>query len=156
MTICLRAVAVMMLAACAPAGLAAQMPAADVEAITAFQRSADAYAFTHRQTDRRGTTPDRRVEGEFFTPRIAAVFRARIRGGLLHHACDALPGTSFVVPPVNAGIENTEPVSSCLGALLPKLPEELEYRVAGVALVLADAHRHVVVDVLHAAFSRDE
>jgi hypothetical protein len=37
-------------------------------------------------------------------------------------------------------------------AALPKLPPELDYRSAGVALVLVDAHAGLVVDVLHGAF----
>jgi hypothetical protein len=43
-------------------------------------------------------------------------------------------------------------VPPCIASVLPPLPNELEYRAAGVALLLADAHVHVVVDVLHAAF----
>ena len=41
---------------------------------------------------------------------------------------------------------------ACLAAVLPRLPEELEYRVVGVTLVLVDVHANLVVDVLHGAF----
>ena len=122
----------------------------DDQTLLQFQRAADSYAFAHRQDDRRGRPPSSFAEGRFFTPRVAATLRARILIG----GCE-LPGTGdrdFVVPRVNAATDGTHAVSPCLVAVLPKLPPELEYRSAGVALVLADAHLHIVVDVLHAAF----
>ena len=122
----------------------------DDRALLQFQRAADSYAFAHRQDDRRGRAPSSFAEGEFFTPQVAATLRARIRIA----GCD-LPGTGdgdFRVPRVNATTTGTIALSPCLVAVLPKLPPELEYRSAGVALVLADAHLHIVVDVLHAAF----
>lgn len=123
---------------------------AESQAIVMFQRAADSYAFAHRQNDRRGRVPSSLAEGTFFTPQVAATLRAWIRIG----GCE-LPAPvdgDFVVPRVNATTDGTRALSSCLGAVLPRLPPELEYRSAGVALVLADAHLHVVVDVLHAAF----
>jgi hypothetical protein len=38
------------------------------------------------------------------------------------------------------------------GVPLPRLPDELEHRARGVALVLVDTHANLIVDVLHAAF----
>ena len=122
----------------------------DDQTLLQFQRAADSYAFAHRQDDRRGRAPSSFAEGAFFTPQVAATLRARILIG----GCE-LPGTGdrdFVVPRVNAATDRTRAVSPCLVAVLPKLPPELEYRSAGVVLVLADAHLHIVVDVLHAAF----
>jgi hypothetical protein len=123
---------------------------ADASPLLQFQRAADTYAFAHRQDDRRGTTPARLVEGQFFTPSVAASFRARIRSVT---GCSLPRGEGgAVVPSVNAPVTGASPLPSCLASALPRLPEELEYRSAGVALILADAHRGIVVDVLHAAF----
>ena len=131
----------------------AQDPFGDAQAMIEFQRAADSYAFGHRQTERRGTTPATAVEGAFFTPQVAAAFRVRIRTAARAPGCDvSAAGVSSVVPRVNATIEGTPAAPACLTAILPKLPTELEYRMAGVALVLADAHLHLVIDVLHAAF----
>jgi len=120
--------------------------------ILQFQRAADSYAFQHRQTERRGAAPAPApmVEGAFFTPPVAAALRDRLRAA----GCAAAGGQEFVVPRVNSSTEGTSPLPSCMSAALPKLPPELEYRVAGVALLLADAHLHLVVDVLHAALPR--
>ena len=123
----------------------------DHAAIVQFQRAADAYAFQHRQVERRGASPAPLAEGGFFTPQAAAAFRDRLRVAVCERP-QAVDG-NFVVPRVNRAIDGTSPLSPCLVAALPKLPPELEYRVAGVALILADAHLHVVVDVLHAAWS---
>jgi hypothetical protein len=43
-----------------------------------------------------------------------------------------------------------------VSSVLPRLPEELEYRVASVALILLDTHANMVVDVLHGAFPLSE
>ena len=122
----------------------------DAAVIVQFQRAADSYAFQHRQTERRGSSPAPLVEGAFFTPLVAAEFRNRIRlsGCEIPQSSDA----DSVVPRPNGSIEGTTQLGPCLSAVLPALPAELEYRASGVALLLADAHLHIVVDVLHAAF----
>jgi hypothetical protein len=48
---------------------------------------------------------------------------------------------SFNAPP----LDKTPPA-------LPRLPDELQYRAVGVALILVDTHANLVVDVLHAVF----
>lgn len=125
----------------------------DTATITQFQRAADAYAFTHRQTDRRGTNPAELKEGAMFTPVVAAAFRVRIDAAL-RAGCSAGAGDQFEVPRVNGPASGAAPVPPCIAAMLPRLPEELEYRISGVVLVLTDAHRLIVVDVLHGAFPR--
>jgi len=134
----------------------AQDPFGDSQVITQFQRAADTYAFTHRQIERRSGVPARQTEGAIFTPAVAAAFRARIGRAVRDVGCDFpdAGGINFVVPGVNASASGTPPLSGCITAVLPRLPAELEYRSAGVALLLIDAHTNVVVDVLHAAFSR--
>jgi hypothetical protein len=124
---------------------------ADAAVILQFERAADNYAFTHRQDDRRGTTPARLVEGEFFTPLVAASLRARIKNVSGCNTPERGEGGA-VVPPVNTSVAGTSELPRCLTNALPRLPAELEYRAAGVALILADAHRGIVVDILHAAF----
>jgi hypothetical protein len=145
-----RAAGILFIVAILCAGASSAQTFPDDQSMLQFQRAADSYAFAHRQNDRRGRAPSPFVEGEFFTPMVAATFRARILNG----GCE-LPGTgdrNFVVPRVNAATDGTRPLSPCLVALLPKLPAELEYRSAGVVLVLVDAHLHIVMDVLHGAF----
>ena len=144
-----RIVAIVALALAAPVALHARQQV-DAAVIVQFQRAADSYAFQHRQTERRGASPAPLVEGAFFTPLVAAAFRDRIRVS----GCE-IPQQSdddSAVPRPNDSTEGTSPLAPCLSAVLPALPAELEYRASGVALLLADAHLHIVVDVLHAAF----
>ena len=143
----IRAIAMILLILSVPAAQHARQ-LKDEAVILQFQRAADSYAFQHRQTERRGAAPARLVEGAFFTPQVAAALRDRLRAA----GCKNAAGEEFVVPRVNSSSEGTSPVESCMSAVLPKLPPELEYRVAGVVLVLADAHLHIVVDILHGAF----
>ena len=147
----LRRIVAIVVLALAPAALQArQQSDAAAAVIVQFQRAADSYAFQHRQSERRGASPAPLVEGAFFTPQVAAAFRHRIRvsGCQIPQPSDA----NFAVPRPNGSIEGTTPLGQCLSAVLPALPAELEYRASGVALLLADAHLHIVVDVLHAAF----
>lgn len=134
-------------------GVAAQASSAEA-AIVQFQRAADTYAFTHRQTERRGASPARMTEGAIVTPMVAVVFRDRIQAALRKPGC--APPTraeaDFSVPRVNESSQSSAALPSCIASALPRLPAELEYRAAGVAMVLADAHLRIVVDVLHGAF----
>ena len=126
----------------------AQQPM-DAAVIVQFQRAADSYAFQHRQTERRGASPPALVEGAFFTPQVAAAFRYRIQ----RSGCEIPRGSgASAVPRPNGSSEGTSALPPCLSAVLPALPAELEYRASGVALLLTDAHLHIVVDVLPAAF----
>ena len=132
----------------------AQDPFGDTAAMTGFQRATDQYAFTHRQVERRRGSPPPALEGALFTPPVAAAFRARLASAIRRIRCEPPdpPGISFVVPRVNASASGTLELSPCIAAVLPRLPAELAYRTAGVALLLVDAHTGVVVDVVHAAF----
>jgi hypothetical protein len=95
--------------------------------------------------------------GGFFTPGIAELLIARLDrvagSGLPSERVTALylGFTHRVpVPQVNARIpagRNTRPWPALLAAL-PALPQELEYRVVGSALVLVDVHADLVLDVL--------
>ena len=152
----------------AASGAHPQKPFGDAAAITQFQRSVDSYAFLHRQVQRHlGDAADRNAmavglraarpsaaDGDVFTPIIAAAFRNRIAIAASKQGCTiAAPDTrSAEVPRVGFLAIGNQPLPSCLLGVLPRLPEELEYRVASVALVLIDTHANMVVDVLHAAF----
>lgn len=140
----------------------------DAAAITEFQRSVDAYAFQHRQVQRRlRVAADQKAmaagmraarpsaaDGDLFTPSIAAAFHARISTALRTKGCNtALVGSgSNEVPRVGALAIGMHPVPDCWLAVLPRLPEELDYRASGVVLMLVDTHANIVVDVLHGAF----
>jgi hypothetical protein len=124
----------------------------ETQALVEFQRAADSYAFTHRRTERRGTAPPAMTEGTLFTPMVSAVFRSRIQSARAAGCAVPGAGADYAVPRVNDATARSVAVPPCIAAALPKLPAELEYRMAGVALLLADAHLHIVVDVLHAAF----
>lgn len=127
----------------------------DSEAMLQFQRAADAYAFIHRQHERRDTPQPPSVEGAIFTPLAGNAFRARLRIATSPDGC-APPAAAGKAPGVNAAPGGAVAVPPCYSAVLPALPDELEYRMAGEALLLVDRHRQVVVDVLPAAFpSRD-
>jgi hypothetical protein len=54
------------------------------------------------------------------------------------------------LPEVNSRVvwATTVPIGEPLGRILPPLPLELEYRLAGRALVLVDVSANLVVDVL--------
>ena len=141
----------------AAAALMAASPQAaqsDTRVIVEFQRAADSYAFAHRQADRRGARGDA-VEGALFTPQVASALRSQIANGVKRSGCLIKAQGDDSVLRVNGPIDGTLPVSPCLAAVLPKLPEELEYRTADRSLILADAHLHIIVDILHAALPQE-
>jgi hypothetical protein len=140
----------------------------DADVILQFQRSLDAYAFQHRQVQRRTVEgADQQAmaaalraarpaaaEGDFFTPLVAVSFRARIAAAFRTQGCSLGPlrTAGSEVPRVGPLTIATGAVPSCVLGVLPRLPEELEYRTASVALLLLDTHANLVVDVLHGAF----
>lgn len=158
-----------------PAGALAQAAFPDVAAITAFQRAADAYAFMHRQAERRIGQAHRRAGeesaasaaelrraiidersranlGPLFTPRVAEAYR-RIATNAVHGGCDPgelKTGVWETTYDVNTPAGGTRPLTACMAAALPHLPEELEYRSAGTVLLLVDVHANLVVDLLPA------
>lgn len=98
-------------------------------------------------------------QGEIFTPEIAAIFRRlmypEVKGPEGAETKKAIkedapkPGT--VAIKVNALYPEGAPLPSVppnLLANLPKLPEDLEYRVLGHSLLLRDVHANIIVDYL--------
>jgi hypothetical protein len=151
-------------------GGAAQVRFGDTDAIVQFQRAADDYAFLHRQVERRLGQMHRPVadpivmaaamrearpdpaEGELLKPAVAAVIRARLARAVQSAGCEwPEPPTSSTLY-VHDSARDTEPLPACLLDVLPKLPEELEFRSAGAALVLVDTHADLVVDLISGLF----
>ncbi len=152
--LCAIAIAGVMILTAATESRAQDNPFYDAAIMVNFQRATDSYAFAHRQRERHGEWPAGRVEGTLFTPIVADAFRKRIRKAIAGEACRLAdtPSGDFSVPRVNEPVDHAPAVPACIASMLPPLPDELEYRVAGVALLLVDGHLHIVVDVLHAAF----
>ena len=153
---------------CAAASTAHSQDAfGDTAAMTQFQRSVDTYAFQHRQVQRRlGEGADQRAmaagmyaarqsaaDGDFFTPTIAAAFHNRIATALRRQDCKIVSAGTPIseVPRVGFLTIQTSNLPDCVLSVLPRLPEELQYREAGVVIVLLDTHANMVVDVLHGA-----
>jgi hypothetical protein len=96
------------------------------------------------------------TEGNIFTPRVAAFFRARIAHAI---GIAAFDGTTTADPYDEVALEVHgtlpwgvgAPPSARLVGLLPPLPQELEYRFVGRHLVLLDVEANLVVDVLREA-----
>lgn len=98
-------------------------------------------------------------QGEIFTPEIAALFRRlmypEIKGEQGAQTKKAMkedaPTPNSIPLKVNAVYPDSAPLPSVppnLLASLPKLPEDLEYRIIGRDLILRDVHANLIVDVL--------
>lgn len=101
--------------------------------------------------------------GSVFTPDARAYFRTTLRRTLagldgpelLESILDENPGR--IQLRVNARYPDGVPLSTVpyqVLAVLPPLPEELEYRFIGTRLVLLDAHAQLVVDYMDDALPR--
>ena len=139
-----------------------------------FQRSADSYAFLHRQAERQIGMAHRRaglpveeiashtlaekiitMRGNevLFTPAAAAALREIAARVVRTPSCnpgELRSGVWVTAYKTNSSATGTKSISECIAAALPSLPEELEYRSAGNVLVLVDTHANLVVDVLPA------
>ena len=102
-------------------------------------------------------------QGDVFTPEsqvvikklIAKVFGGPDRAGLRASVMDENPGVANLK--VNDRYPDEIPVSTIPPQLLeglPKLPEEMEYRFVGNALILMDTHAHIVADFIPNAFAK--
>jgi hypothetical protein len=154
---------------------------ADTRAIVEFHRATDAYAFLHRQAERRIATAHRKANepldiraGEladaivadraqargmnFFAPAVVAVFR-ELAASAVHAGCDAgelKTGAWELSHDVNSPATGSKPIAACIAKVLPDLPDELDYRSAGTVLLLVDHHANLVVDVLPALLAGSE
>jgi len=107
----------------------------------------------------RAARPDAH-EGDIFTPSVAFVLRKRLRDAIPRlipmpedeswQPAEQNEGSTLAVNeflPWQHGTHLYQP----LLAVLPALPEELEYRLSGSDLVLLDVDARVVVDILREA-----
>lgn len=146
-----------------------------------FHRAADAYAFLHRQVERRiGTAHQRagaadtvgatelaaaivaertrRSQPALFTPAVVASFR-ELAADAVDAGCDAgelRHGVWELSHEPDSPATGSRPIAACIAAVLPDLPDELEYRSAGTVLLLVDHHANLVVDVLPALLAGSE
>jgi hypothetical protein len=149
---------------------------ADVRAVVEFQRAADAYAFLHRQVERRLGQAHQRAgrpadvieaaelataivgerssaqEGALFTTPVAAALRRSAAKAARANGCNPgeLRSGAWTLRQVNTSATGTTPLNPCIANALPALPDELEYRSAGTVLVLVDSHANLIVDILPA------
>jgi len=161
----------------------AQDTFADTRAVIEFQRAADAYAFLHRQVERRIGQAHRRagqvsdiiaagelrtaimaerstaLESPLFTPEVVTAFRNMAAKAVRSPGCDPgelRSGVWEMFHQINSLATGTRPVNACITDGLPALPDELEYRSAGTVLLLVDVHANLVVDVLPALLAGSE
>ena len=144
-------------------------------AIRQFQSAADDYAFLHRRLQRglgpreitassesvqiamdamatviRAARPEARP-GDLFTPAVQVALRARVAKALRANAYTSADVYDREAPlKVNGSLPRTgaKPVLPCILEALPRLPEELEYRIVGSDLVLIDVHAGLIVEIL--------
>ena len=100
-------------------------------------------------------------QGDLFTPEAQAVIKkllAKVFGGsdgaaLRASIMDENPGVPNMT--VNERYPDSVPLSTIPPQVLqglPKLPEEMEFRFVGNALVLMDVHAHIIADFVPNAF----
>lgn len=101
-------------------------------------------------------SPDTRP-GTVFTPRVAAALRAELRTVLAGDDGKNARGAILDDNPKGIRVEPRRPypegaplsrVPATVLAVLPPVPEDVEYRFVGHDLILRDAHANVVIDVL--------
>ena len=99
-------------------------------------------------------------QGDIFTPQIHAEFRRLIAIAMQGQGAARINTSLRSAEPVrlrlqiNADYPASVPLQSTPPSLLmnlPKLPEEIEYRVVGNSLVLCDAHANLIIDFVPGA-----
>ena len=121
------------------------------EAIDKHQRALEALIKQHRASAKRGDIFDpetekmiRRVFAQIFAGSEGAKLKATIM--------DENPTTTKLA--VNSRYPDEVPLSTMppqVLAMLPKLPDDLEYRFIGSRLILLDVHAHTIADYIENA-----
>jgi hypothetical protein len=98
------------------------------------------------------------MPGDIFTSAVSDAFRDRIRAVLREHGRRgfdlwremAEDMEAFEPPTVNGVFSWATATATppCILAVLPPLPDELQYRFVGASLVLVDIEANLIVDVL--------
>jgi hypothetical protein len=95
--------------------------------------------------------------GTVFTPRVAAAVRTELRTVLAGEDGKNARGAILDENPQGIRVEPRRPypdgaplsrVPTSVLAVLPPVPDDVEYRFVGRDLILRDAHANVVIDVL--------
>ena len=101
------------------------------------------------------------AQGTIFTPVTRTIFRRRLRAqldgpegaavrkALQDDAPSPIPLRAFAEYPRGWPLSSVPP--SVL-AVLPKLPDDLEYRFVGRDMILRDVHANLIIDFIHDAF----
>jgi hypothetical protein len=121
------------------------------EALRVFHQRLERYVALRAQSE-----APRAVQGDIFTPRVAAIFRV-----IVTHAVYDQDIEGMVDSPVGMGdflvdLVVNEPVPewamtklpAALLAVLPALPDAIEYRLVDGALILWDVHAEILIDWL--------
>jgi|RhiMetdeSRZDD1v2_1073273.scaffolds.fasta_scaffold810910_2 hypothetical protein len=104
-------------------------------------------------------SPDAR-SGTIFTPRVGAAVRGELRTVLAGDDGKNARGAILDENPKGIRVEPRRPypdgaplsrVPASVLAVLPPVPDDVEYRFVGRDLILRDTHANVVIDVLPAA-----
>ena len=101
-------------------------------------------------------------EGDIFDPAVSHFLRIRIQTALRDREIEVGDLLADIMAEVPPGTERPRvndrfpwewgaAVPLCVLAVLPELPEDLEYRFAGRDLVLVDMHAELVVDIMFGA-----
>ncbi len=86
-------------------------------------------------------------EGGLFTPEVVALLRARIAALALPESTSRTRMHPVAVGQPLATGRNAR-LPTAIAGVLPPLPEDLDYRLVGADLILADLRTNVVVDAL--------
>lgn len=100
-------------------------------------------------------------QGDIFTPEVASMFRTLVARAFDEIDIEGLVEGSLVGDDDLVDLTVNEPLpawamTAVPGALrdrLPPLPDAIEYRIVGGALVLWDAHAEILIDALPNAFA---
>jgi hypothetical protein len=93
--------------------------------------------------------------GDIFSPPVADLFRVTIREAIYERDIEGVVKDETVVDLiVNEPIPDwaLSPVPGALLEMLPPLPDAIEYRMVGGALILWDMHAQILIDGLPYAF----
>ena len=97
----------------------------------------------------------RPVQGEIFTPKVAADVRAILAADLTRRPASARAGLMSDVWTTPPRVNDAYPIDAALATFpalliqsLPRLPEDLEYRFMGGDLIVRDSRTNLIVDYL--------
>lgn len=95
-------------------------------------------------------------QGDIFTPRVAAMFRVMVTHAVYDQDIEGMVESPFAASDFLVDLVVNEPVPewamtkvpAALLAVLPALPDAIEYRLVEGALILWDVHAEILIDWL--------